>query len=452
MNSRRYQSRSLVILAGFVLSLSMAVALPTPAAPLVTALPVTVPPPAQPLTVDDAVAFALQYNPAVTLAEQNVSLAKTQVGVARAGGSPNIGVGVTANWTANPTSFDIGGGDMISFPALTAGAQLTVTQPIWPPTQWTAPLRIARAGVGASTQALLRSRQQTAYFTRQAFYQMLSAQELLQVADDTLIVAQTQLKLAEATVAAGTAAPLDVKQAQAVLSSAEVNKLRAENGVAVSRAALAVQLGLPASTPIDIVAPTALPAPPTEEDALVKQALAQRPELAQINFQREQVRGNMQLTRLEQLPIVSVQGSYGQTITGGNPLTAEGLTASAALQLNLANGGRTTAEMEGLRIQLAELDTTARQIELGITLEVRQAILNLRNALDQLVAAQRQLDAANEALRISQIRYEAGEGIILEVQQAQLAQTQAKTSLEQARFQARIAAAQLDFALGAPVQ
>ncbi|HEY3418192.1 MAG TPA: TolC family protein, partial [Armatimonadota bacterium] len=303
-----------------------------------------------------------------------------------------------------------------------------------------------------STEALQRSQQQTAYLTRQAFYQLLSAQELLQVANDSLTVAQTQLKLAQATVAAGTAAPLDVKQAQAVLANAVVNKLRAENGVAVARATLAVQLGLSAGTPIDIVPPKELPTPPTAEDALVKQALAQRPELAQLNFQREQVRGNMQLTRLEQLPIVSVQGSYGQTISGGNPLASEGLTATGALQLNLANGGRTRAELEALRVQLAELDTNARQIELGITLDVRQALLNLRNALDQLTAAQQQLDAANEALRISQIRYEAGEGILLEVQQAQLAQTQARTSLEQARFQARIAAAQLDFALGNPTK
>ncbi|HEY3415546.1 MAG TPA: TolC family protein, partial [Armatimonadota bacterium] len=145
MKFRNRSSRPLMILACVTLALRAAIALPAPpaaapAAPVLTPAPA----PAQPLTVDEAVAFALKYNPAVTLAQQNVQVAQAQVGVARSKGSPQVGVGVSASWTANPTSFAFGD-STVSFPALSVGAQLTVSQPIWPSTQWTAPVRIARA-------------------------------------------------------------------------------------------------------------------------------------------------------------------------------------------------------------------------------------------------------------------------------------------------------------------
>jgi len=103
-------------------------------------------------------------------------------------------------------------------------------------------------------------------------------------------------------------------------------------------------------------------------------------------------------------------------------------------------------------VQLAQLDTSATQLELGITLDVRQAYLGLQNATAQLTAAGDARKAAAEALRIAQIRYENGQGIVLEIEQARLQLTQAETALAQAQFQAQVSAAQLTYALGEPVK
>ncbi|MHB9132878.1 MAG: TolC family protein [Armatimonadota bacterium] len=446
-------------LAALILLLGMVSAAPAAAQvpPAITVVPMMPAVPTTPLTVDDAVQFALCYNPTVTLGAQEVQRAGTQVEVALAGKRPDVNLSGNFTYTPSVSTVDLPGtgGEAGSTVELgskySAGAQLNVIQPLFPAIRWRAPITQARAGVSINLENLSRIQQQIAFQTRQAFFQYLSAQELLQVAQDAVNVAQAQLNLAKTTVAAGVAAPLDIYQAEATLADAEVNMVRAQNGVEVAQSGLATQLGLPSSARIAIVAPKELPAVPTGVDALIEQAIAQRPEVVTLTYRRQQVLANMDLIRLEKLPAVNLQASYNQTLLGGSLFGADGLSISAVVALNLYNGGQTKAELAGAQIQLAELDTNLQQLRLSIGFDVRQAWLNLQNAVKQLTAAQRQLDAANEALRIAKIRYQAGEGIVLEVEQAQLRHTQALTSQAQARFQAHTAAAQLQFALGIPI-
>jgi len=415
-----------------------------------TVTPVALPTaPATPLTVEDAVAFALQHNPSITLGVENVQIAQQQVTVAHAAGLPTVGVNLNGTYTPNAQGIAF---KDINIPAVTfsSSAQATAAQPIWPPAVWRAPVQVARAGVGINQQNLTRTQQAVAFQTRQAFFQLLSSQELLGVAQYSVTVAEDQLRLANATFTAGTAPKLDVLQAEATRENALVNLARAQNTVDISRATLATQLGLSAGAPITIRPPDGLPVAPAQVEPLVTQAYTARPEMQQLNFQRQQIRANMDLIRLQQEPTLSVQAAYSKTLIGGSIFGTDGLSLSAVIAMNLFNGGKTRAQLATARIQLQQVDTTAQQLEVNISLDVRQSWLNLQNALTQLNSAQKQSVAADEALRIARLRYSEGEGILLEVEQAYLNSTQARTSVSQARFQAEVAAAQLELAIGAP--
>jgi len=402
------------------------------------------------ITVEQAVAYALQYNPSVTNAAQNVSIAEAQVDAARANRLPDVNVSINSTFNPSPPKVPFGDVTIELQPKFSTTLGITASQPVWPQSRWRAPIAGANAILGVNEELLQRTRQQVVYQTRQIFYQVLSAQQLREVAQDSVQAAQTQLRLAESTVAAGFAAPLDIYQARATLADAQVTLARATNDVDLARAALVTELGLPAGTPVQLTTPEGLPTSPENLEELTQAALRQRPELTQVQYRREQVRAQLAQIRLEQQPIVNVQANYSQDLTSGSVLSANGITFGAVVGLNIYNGGQTKAELEAARIQLEQLDTTARQLELGITLEVRQAYLGLQNALEQLIAAEEGLKAAEEALRIAQIRYENGEGIILEVDQARVQRTQAQTALTTARYQAQVSAAQLTFALGEP--
>ncbi len=411
------------------------------------------PPLPDPLTVEQAVALALQQNPTIVLAGQDVQAAQAQVAIARTNRSPQVNLTLTETYNPSPQSFNIDGNEVALSQRFSTNAAVTGSVPVWPHTRWRAPIAAAQANVGATQSTQQRTRQQVAFATRQSFYQVLNAQELLTVAQDAVRVAREQLRLARSTVDAGLAAPLDVFQAQAALSNAEVNAQRAQNAVDLAVAALVTQIGLPAGTPLRVQGPAELPAAAGELAALTQTALAQRPELTQLNFRRAQVRANMELIRLEKKPLINVQASWNKSLfSDASALGGDGFTVSAAAAVNLFNGGRTNAELDAARIQLAQLDTTARQIELGITLDVRSAWLGLQNALQQLTAAEEGRRAAAEALRIAELRYQNGEGIVLEVEQARLNLTQASTAQAQARYQAQVSAAQLQLAVGDAAQ
>lgn len=422
--------------------------------PATTPIPGLPAPPTAPLTVDDAVAFALRNNPTIARSDMDVRIAEAQVTSAQAGRRPTVSVASTTTYNPSPASITIPGGNQ-SFKlgdTLTSGIAVTGTQPVWPSTRWKAPVAAAQAGVGVSETTLARNRQQIAFQVRQAYFQLLSAQQLQQVADDAVKVAETQLKLAQNTFEAGTAPKLDVVQATAGLESARVDQLRAQNATAIANSVLAVQLGLPAGTPFALAPPKTLPAAPSAVEPMVETALTQRTELTELNYRRQQLQANVELIKLQQKPLVNVAANFGDTLIGSGGLTGgQGFTVSLTAALAVYNGGKTKADLDAARLQLEQFDLTAKQVELGITLDVRQASLNLQSALAQLTAAQRQLDAATQALEIAQVRYDYGEGIFLEVEQARLRQTQARTALAQAQFQANVAAAQLDLAVGTPV-
>jgi len=89
--------------------------------------------------------------------------------------------------------------------------------------------------------------------------------------------------------------------------------------------------------------------------------------------------------------------------------------AGIAISFAAYTGGKASADVATVRRQIEEIDTGKQQAALGITLDVRQAWLTCQNAFEQMKAADRELTAANEALRIAEIRYKNGEGIALEV-------------------------------------
>jgi len=399
-----------------------------------------------PLSVDDAVLYALQHNPMVMHGLQDLQIARLQIHAAHANSLPSANLNINNSYVPSPLSY----GAMQIESSLGGMAQLSVTQPVWPSSRWKAPEASARAKVGISTEALTRTRQQVMYQTRQAFYQVLTAQELLQVDQEAVAVATRQLELSTNTVHAGISAPLDIYQSKATLADAQLTLVRAQNILAVSRAVFATQLGLPAGTSITLKPSQTLPTAPPDVDLLVKKALSTRPEMTQFNYHRQQILAQMELTRLQQLPLVGLSGSYATSIYGANALASSGLTLGLGVAINLFDGGATHVELQQARLQLSQVDTDARQTELAITLDVRQTWLDLQNAQQQLVTAEVQHTAAAEALRISEVRYTNGEGIILEVEQARLKFTQALTAVAQARFQAQLADVQLAYALGSP--
>src|SRR5438445_161889 len=115
----------------------------------------------------------------------------------------------------------------------------------------------------------------------------------------------------------------------------------------------------------------------------------------------------------------------------------------AAVNISRSNSGLTTAQVGEAKAILANLRATEEATRQNVTLEVRTALLNLRQQAESIVVADKGLQQARENLALAEGRYKTGVGNIIELTDAQVALVSAEASRVQALVGYRTALATL---------
>jgi outer membrane protein TolC len=153
------------------------------------------------------------------------------------------------------------------------------------------------------------------------------------------------------------------------------------------------------------------------------------------------------------LPSFSIGGTYSRSHNefdrvysdfGKNWFGSVGLS----MRLNLFNGfaDQANVEREGLNYRIAEEEYQNRLRNLR--LEAEQALLALQAWKEITEINQNNLISAQEDLRLAQERYRVGAGTLLDIINAQVSVTRAKSTLVRAKYDSKIAHAQLRATMG----
>jgi len=409
-------------------------------------------------------AVALQQNPQLRVAAYEVSVARAQLAQARAGTAVHANLQGSYTRTQEGTSATIpcDGGPpppcSITVPAPSPNiydARLVLQYPLYSGGRIEAQVAMAEANLRGAEATFERIRQQIVFGVRQAYYSLLLAQAGLAAADRSAAQAAENLRVARARVAAGVSPRFDEVQAQVAVASAQQAQVRARNGVAQATQGLNALLNFPLDTPI---APTeGFTAVPVETplDRLLARALEIRPELAEVRARMNAAQAAVQLAESGGRINLGLSGAYSYSNTGAfGPGTAMATTWSVTLAatLTMADGGLTKERVDEARQRLEQLKAAEAQQRQAIELEVRQAYLNLLSAREEIVAADALVAQAAEALRIANVRFEAGVGTSLEVLSAQASSSQADAAKSQAQYAYQVARASLERAVGEAVR
>jgi len=421
-------------------------------------------PEARSITLSQALLSALQNNLALRVAffEVQVTRAQLEQALAAKGGAVTGTLGYTRT-SERATSFVI--------PANTFGpglppAETTITFPVSPDVyvvnlgyqypiysggRLEAQIALARAGVKGAEAALERTKQEVALQTKLAYFQVLVAQAALQVAQQNVAQAEETLRIAQARVRAGTSPRFDEIQAEVNLANARQGLVRARNGVAVATQGLAAVLALPLDVPLRPQETMEVVPVTTPLADLVARSLRERPELAEHRARVEAAEAALALARAGGRPVVGLSG--GLSLDGiGTGGVALGWSIGLAATFPLFDGGVTAAKIREAELRLEQLKVVQAQLRQSIELQVRQGMLNLGAAAEEVATAGAAIEQAREALRIAQVRFREGVGTNLEVISAQAALAQAEGARVQALFSYNTARAQLERAVGGPVQ
>jgi outer membrane protein len=272
---------------------------------------------------------------------------------------------------------------------------------------------------------------------------------LVSVATESMENSDRHLKQIEGLVRAGARPEIDLAQVRADRANAGLQLINAENAYATAKAQLNQAMGAEESTDYDVGGEigVAVDGEDLEERRLVGLAVETRPELKSLAKQSEADERQLSATKGAYGPSLGVQTSLTE---GGRDLAALtwNWTASANLTWPLFQGGITNARV---REAEANHDVTRSQIALQrqqIRLEITQARLSIRGAKGALEAAQEVEVNARERLRLAEARYRAGAGSIIELEDAQVASTNAAGQVVQAEYGLTIARAELAKGLG----
>ncbi len=417
--------------------------------------------PATPLTRDQCLDLALTWNASLLKGRQDI---RESHGIALQQSSARLPrVGATGVYN----KIDEGKIEKVAFAPGTAPVAFANDQ------NWNATITASQPLFAGGK---LRSAARASRLTKEAAlanYQTLVATTLLdvRVAYDDVLLASEQIAVQEASIKlleqeladtrrrfdAGTVPRFNVLRAEVELANSKPRLIRARNALRIGRNNLAVLLGfnVPRGADQDIPLQTAdkLAAVPSDvglQDALGK-AIAQRPELVALRTAGKLRDEEVIQARAEYFPELSAVAGYGwQSKNFNRDLSSplDGWNVGAQLSWNFWDAGLTKGKVEAAKARRSkaqiDIDDTARRIEL----EVRTAHSNLIEAREVLESQSKVIEQAEEALRLSVARSDAGTGTQLDVLSAQTALTEARNTYSVALRDFSVARARLDRSMG----
>jgi outer membrane protein len=261
----------------------------------------------------------------------------------------------------------------------------------------------------------------------------------LQLATAALEAANERHRVGLATIA-------DVLQAQTARSQAELQLQTLEGALLIARGALAVGMGLPANTLVDI------PEVPASDstffitqsvDTLIDLAVRNRPELATARAQAAASASQIRVARSAYLPILAFGANganNGSSVQGfGGRTYSLNVGVQVPVFSGFSNHYDVAAASEQYQAALARTDVTKQQV----IQQVFTAYYSLRTANDRVRTSRDLLASATQSETVARERYREGVGSIVDLLVAQAALANARAQSVDARWQWRTALAQL---------
>ncbi len=286
---------------------------------------------------------------------------------------------------------------------------------------------------------------------KQAYYGVLQANALLDVNEETVKDRDVTYRQTQAFYKVGTKPKSDVTQAQANLLLAQANLIAARNAVDVAWASLRNAMGVDAYPKQALTEPLeTTPLKITLEEAK-REAFAGRPELREFDAQLKAQDQLIAVARRNHLPDLLVNSTYGRL---NNDLATNLFPLRPTWQVQLSfnvpifNGFQTTYQVQQAMDNYFSTKEQLRVQTQQVALQVEQSYLNLITARDLVEANEAAVKAAKDNLDLREGRYRVGYAAIVEVQDAQTTYTTAQTNYVNSLIAYKLAAAQLDNAMG----
>jgi len=410
------------------------------------------------LTLEDSIRLALSQNPYHLASGERVEAAQAQVREAAANFLPSLNAqGLN---TLDEKLF------VLEFPPMFPGDQprkvkmdftkdyqfyLSLSLPLFTSGRLVSGFKQAKYNLLSTKEAVRQSEHITIFNTKSAFYGCLLAEESVKVAEEAVEVAEKHLKNVKSMYEVGISSKFDLLRSEVQVANLKPQLIKAKNNLIIAKLNLKTLLGMDLSQPIEIKGDLSYePFEPDLEECLTK-AFLFRPGVQQLRYQKKMAGEMVKIARAAGLPSLAISGTYNfwaDQFNFNKDNWQHYYTVNLVLTVPIFNGFATSARVAQSKALIKELEFTQRGLGEAIRFEVRQAILKLKEARESLLSQGKNVEQAQESLRIAELNYSEGLATTLDVSSTQAALTQAKTNYTQALYDYVMSLAQLDKAMG----
>jgi outer membrane protein TolC len=328
-------------------------------------------------------------------------------------------------------------------------SQLTADQMLYDAGQTKHAVRSAELTKDIASEDGRRTQMEVITGVVRAYYDALLSADQLTVTAQAMRSAEADLTRAENIRSAGMSTDVDTLSIRVHLASVREQQIRREADVEVARAALNDAIGLPLDAPHTLSSKLVpLDAPEGSLGDRENSAIAQRPEARQAKLATNLAKTQVATAHGNLLPQVTLHGAYEadrqRFVTRGG----DNWLVSIGLRWNLFNGFGDKARIEESQFALTRSLAEEAHAGSAIRLQVHRAYADLHAATQQIEVAKAAVAEAEESLRITQNRYEAGISNVTDLLRTETTVLEARTRHLAAVRDQRIAAALLELAAG----
>jgi outer membrane protein len=391
---------------------------------------------------------ALASDPTYAAARFQLEATREKVPQARASAwLPNIHG--NANLSYNDSTSRTGSATIES-DRTSSGYGLSLSQPLWRP-QALQSLEQAKLGVVAAEAQFNSARQDLALRVAQAYFDVLIAQDTLEVIRAQKKAVVEQLASAQRNFEVGTATITDTNEAQARYDLVIAQEIAAENEVEIKRTGLQQITGTAALDLLPLRRNVALPAPlPAQQNEWVSAAESNHfaVRLAQTNAEIAQRETSK--AKAGHLPSVDLVASHNQT---RKPQTGVDRSSNNTVGVQL-----TVPIFAGFATQARVRETLALEQQASQSLEAarrtaaqsaRQSFTSVTSGLAQVKALEAAEVSSQTSLDSTLLGYRVGVRVNVDVLNAQQQLFQTRRDLSKARYDTLLASLRLKAATGA---
>jgi outer membrane protein TolC len=331
--------------------------------------------------------------------------------------------------------------------------QATVRQPIFTGFAVKSAYELTKLGIDQSKLDLELEKLDLALNVKEAYFNILRADKAVNVAKSAVESLEAHHTVAKNFYEVGMIPVNDLLKAEVELANAQHNLIQAQNASRLTRVSFNVLLSRSVDEPFEIEDILKYTKETPDFDSYLEKALKARPEIKALDLTDAQIDQQINLAKSKYYPEVAFTYNYikaGDTpkVSGSNFQLSDQWQTNVGLSWTFWDWNKTRNSVNQAESQKRQLSQTRKSIEDGIKLQLKQAILNLKEAEEKIPTAQKAVEQAEENLRVSEERYKAQVTTSTEVLDAQTLLSQARMNYYNALYDHNLARAGLLRAIG----